>query len=289
MPPDAHIGPVSWVLVFAALVFGSGMSLSGSCISAHLYRLGEGALASAVALIGVILGFILGFATWNDLYLRFIQEAPVVWLPHYWGYGGALLIQLGLLGFIAWLLVKHHRTVDTQHTPVSFFTAWFVNRWPTYLGGMLIGSLATVAYFRIAPLGVTAELGSLARTLGSEANILPSRLEGLDSFSGCATAIKETLLSTNGVFIVGLVFASFAASLFSGQFAFDLPDLRKVLRHFVGGILMGWASMTALGCTVGTLLSGIMAGALSGWIFAVFCIIGLWLTLKLRTRIAWLK
>ncbi len=49
LPPDAHIGPVSWVLAFAALVFGIGMSLSGSCISAHLYRLGEGAFASVFA------------------------------------------------------------------------------------------------------------------------------------------------------------------------------------------------------------------------------------------------
>ena len=32
--------------------------------------------------------------------------------------------------------------------------------------------------------------------------------------------------------------------------------------------------MTALGCTVGVLLSGIQAGALSGWVFLVFCAAG---------------
>lgn len=31
-----------------------------------------------------------------------------------------------------------------------------------------------------------------------------------------------------------------------------------------------WA-MVALGCTVGVILSGIMVGALSGWVFAVAC------------------
>ena len=41
LPPDMHIGPVSWVLVLAGLAFGAGMSVSGSCISAHWYRLGE--------------------------------------------------------------------------------------------------------------------------------------------------------------------------------------------------------------------------------------------------------
>ena len=38
LPPDMHIGPVSWVLVLAGLAFGSGMVVSGSCISAHWYR-----------------------------------------------------------------------------------------------------------------------------------------------------------------------------------------------------------------------------------------------------------
>jgi len=43
--------------------------------------------------------------------------------------------------------------------------------------------------------------------------------------------------------------------------------------------------MLALGCSVGTLLSGIMAGALSGWVFALFCLAGLLLGLKLRQRL----
>ncbi|WP_375409364.1 YeeE/YedE thiosulfate transporter family protein, partial [uncultured Methylobacterium sp.] len=42
LPPGAHIGPVSPILLAAGLSFGAGMAISGSCISAHLYRLGEG-------------------------------------------------------------------------------------------------------------------------------------------------------------------------------------------------------------------------------------------------------
>src|SRR5690606_5108670 len=40
IPPQAHIGPVSWVTVAGGVVFGIGMALSGACISGHLYRLG---------------------------------------------------------------------------------------------------------------------------------------------------------------------------------------------------------------------------------------------------------
>jgi hypothetical protein len=286
LPPDAHIGPVSWVLALAALVFGAGMSISGSCISAHLYRLGEGSLASVLALLGALVGFGLGFLTWNSLYLNSLQAAPVVWLPHHLGYGGSLLLQLGLLSVVAVVLMRAHQASEEAPATTGFWQAIVEQRWPTYVGGLAIGFLGTVAYFRVAPLGVTAELGSIARTTGTYLQLLPERLEGLDSYAGCATAIKETLLSNNGVFILGLVFASFAGALFCGNFKLTLPSLSDAARTFGGGVLMGWGAMTALGCTVGTLLSGIMAAALSGWVFAVFCLLGLWLTWLLRKRLA---
>ena len=49
-----------------------------------------------------------------------------------------------------------------------------------------------------------------------------------------------------------------------------------------GFFLLGWGSLLAMGCTVGTLLSGIMAGAASGWLLGLFCMIGIVLGLKLR-------
>lgn len=65
LPPDAHIGPVSVALAVAALVFGVGMAISGSCLSGHLYRLGEGSPTSPFALIGALFGFGAGFLNWN--------------------------------------------------------------------------------------------------------------------------------------------------------------------------------------------------------------------------------
>jgi uncharacterized protein len=57
LPPTAHIGPVSLALVFAGLSFGAGMAISGSCLSAHFYRLGEGSPTAPFALIGAAGGF----------------------------------------------------------------------------------------------------------------------------------------------------------------------------------------------------------------------------------------
>lgn len=282
LPPDAHIGPLSWVLALGATLFGLGMAISGSCISAHLYRLGEGALASVLALLGALIGFFLGFLCWNTLYLASIQEAPVIWLPAQLGYGGSLLLQLAVLGGLAQLLLRYRKGEEPGPANNGLGELLFGQRWPAWVGGILIGTLALAAYLRVGPLGVTAELGSLSRTAANGLGWLPERLEGLDGFSGCATVVKEALLSNNGLFILGLVFAAWASALLAGDCAPRWPGAREALRNFFGGILLGLGGMLALGCTVGTLLSGIMAGAASGWLFAVFCFIGLIAGLRLR-------
>lgn len=277
LPPDAHIGPVSLALVAGACAFGIGMALSGSCISAHLYRLGEGSLASPLALLGALAGFGLGFMTWNTLYLRAIQEAPILWLPHSLGYGGWTGLQLAVLGGLALLLLRLGRRGDAAAD----------GRWPTHLGGILIGFLGVLAYFRVGPLGVTAELGSIARTTAASLDLLPPRLEGLDGLAGCATAVKEALLSRNGVFVLGLILGSLGGALSAGDFRPRLPSAAEAVRAVAGGVLMGWGAMISLGCTVGVLLSGIMAGAVSGWIFAAVCFAGVWIGWRARQRLGW--
>lgn len=294
LPPDAHIGPVSWVLALAAFAFGLGMAISGSCISAHLYRLGEGSPTSPFALLGTWLGFGLGFLTWNTLYLRVIADAPVIWLPHHLGYAstlGASLAGLALLAVagLAWAGRAIPGRMGTREEAadgsVSVLRAIFVARWPAAVTGLAVGALSAMSYLRVGPLGVTAEIGSLARSAANRWDVLPDTLHGLDGFRGCATVLKDTLLSENGLFVTGLVAASLASALLAGQFAPRWPSRRDVLAGIAGGVLMGWGAMTALGCTVGVLLSGIHAGALSGWVFLVACFAGLGCGLPLRRRL----
>src|SRR5690606_11742300 len=112
-------------------------------------------------------------------------------------------------------------------------------------------------------------------------------LLGLDTLRGCATVVKETLLSPNGLLVVGLVLGSFAAALVGGQFRPALTTRAQIGKGVVGGVLMGWGAMVSVGCTVGVLLSGIDAGALSGWVFLVCCTLGVWLGLSTMRRVGW--
>lgn len=285
LPPEAHIGPVGWPLALAGLVFGLGMALSGGCISAHLYRLGQGHTRAVPALVGALVGFGLGFGTWNAIYLAGVSRAPVLWLPSWLGYGGALAVTLAVLVALAAVLLRHMPPPRAREAaPVTLarvrdaVVRW---RWSAGITGTIVGAVGVLAYLRVEPLGVTAQLGSVSRTALDGTGLLPQRLSGLDTLAGCATAVVQTI-TENGWLLVGLVVASFAAALAGNRFRPSRLTVRGATSALAGGVLLGWGAMTALGCTVGVLLSGISAFAVSGWVFAATTLAGVWLGVRLR-------
>lgn len=217
VPTDAHIAPVSLALVIAGLAFGLGMVISGGCIAGHLYRLPEGHLRSIPALAGVVLGFGLGFLSWDTMYSRFILGAPATWLAAGNEYLLAVLLQLGVLVALGvWLLRwnpavtgRGDRTVDAS----ELRRLVFFKRWPALFTGASVGALAILAYYKDQPLGVTQQISSMTRTSMTEAGWMNSFSPGLDErLAGCVAVVVHTI-TTNGWLIAGIVLASLAAAL----------------------------------------------------------------------------
>ena len=288
LPPAAHIGPVSWPLVIAALTFGIGMSLSGACISGHLYRIGQGYLRAIPALIGVLVGFVIAFLTWNWLYLRAIADAPTIWLPHTFGYAGSILVTFLALIAIAIFAIrkgKNSEPIRSQPiavlTPLNIYRKLIVERWSPITTGALVGIVGTFAYLRVEPLGVTRQLSTSARTFMENRNIGPDSILGLDRMAGCIAVVSEAI-TNNGWLAIGIIGSSFAAALAGGRFKLSKLTFKNSIASLIGGVLLGWGSMTALGCTIGVLLSGTQAFALSGWIFFLFSFLGVWLGIKAK-------
>jgi hypothetical protein len=285
LPPDAHIGPSSWVVVAAGAAFGVGMALSGACISGHLYRLGQGYSRAPLALLGSLFGFGLGFLSWQRIYIDTLIDAPVAWLPATLGYGGALTLQLAVLALLAVLLLRFvpafMASAGGPVTLAGVYDRVFRQRWNPLVTGAIVGVIGVVAYFRVEPLGVTSQLSSMTRTFMAGQGLLADRLNGLDTFAGCAAVVAQAI-TNNGWLIAGLVAGSFAVSLVAKRFQWSALTLRGAVTAFGGGVAMGWGSMLALGCTVGTLLSGISAFAVSGWLFGAAVFLGVWLGIRLR-------
>ena len=288
LPPGAHIGPVSLALVVAGLAFGVGMALSGACISGHLYRIGQGSLRAYPALFGSLIGLGLGFKSWNLLYSKSISDAPTTWLPHKLGYAGALVLTLLVLAVVAALAIKWGKNstpianpVPEKITAATLRQSLFINRWRPLTTGAIFGVIGTFAYLRIEPLGVTRQISTTSRTYFEGKGWIPQNLDGLDLMAGCVAVVSDTIVN-NGWLILGIVLASFAAALTGNRFKFQQITWRNGLTALLGGVLLGWSSMIALGCTVGVLLSGTQSFALSGWVFFATVFIGSWLGIKLK-------
>jgi uncharacterized membrane protein YedE/YeeE len=138
-----------------------------------------------------------------------------------------------------------------------------------------------IAYLRVEPLGVTRQISTTARTFMTDRSIGDETLVGLDRMAGCIAVVSEAI-TNNGWIVIGIVFTSFAAALAGGRFKIDRLTVRNTPTALLGGIFLGWGSMTSLGCTIGVLLSGTQAFALSGWVFFAFLFLGVTVGIKLR-------
>lgn len=291
LPPGAHIAPVSVPLVLGAATFGLGMVLSGACISGHLYRIGQGYLRAIPALFGALIGFGLGFFTWNSLYLEQVSESPVLWLPRWLGYSGSLAVLLLVAAGVAILLVHADRGTpresDRSPAPAQGGTIadlremMLVRRWSPTVTGAIVGVIGIFAYQRTTPLGVTSQLSTISRSFLDSRGALPEVLHGIDMVRGCVAVISNAI-TNNGWLVIGFVVASLAAAVGGGRFKVQRPTIGNSLTALAGGVLLGWGSLTALGCTVGVLLSGTQAFAVSGVVFLAVVFLSVWFGIKLR-------
>ena len=288
LPPLAHIGPVSIPLAVGAFLFGIGMTLSGACISGHLYRIGQGYLRAIPALIGTLIGFGIAFILWNPIYLNFISESPTPWLPHAFGYSGSLILTLVIVTVLAAIAIKKGVNSDPisgerslKITLASIHQKLIRDRWNPLITGALVGAIGTIAYLRVEPLGVTRQISTSARNLSLDNGIGPETLNGLDKMAGCIAIVSEAI-TNNGWLVIGLVGASFAAAIAGNRFKLSRITPVNATTALIGGILLGFGAMISLGCTVGVLLSGSQAFALSGWVFFASVFLGVWTGIKLR-------
>jgi uncharacterized membrane protein YedE/YeeE len=91
-----------WGSLVGGVIFGIGMVVAGGCGSGTLWRVGEGNLKLWIALFA--------FATSNSLMTGWLESSGIrqtlgaaVFLPHYFGWEGAILLVVGVS--LIWYLV----------------------------------------------------------------------------------------------------------------------------------------------------------------------------------------
>lgn len=293
VPPNANVLPIGWHLVVGGLLFGVGMVVAGGCVSGSIYRMGEGYVASWVSFGGLMLGLAAAAYTWNWWWDFSIADGPRIWLPTYLGHAGALIVTL--LGLLAvYLLVLWWESRGGLTLPEMPFKASedesfraklsdslrrvFVHGWPITTGGALLGFLNLLMFLNSHPWGFTGEVSRWVIGFTNMMGIGPGELQGASSLPGCALEVAESGILHHMLFLVwGMVFGSFIAALFAGEFKIRQPrQKRRYVQAVGGGVVMGYGAGLAMGCTIGAFFSAIPSLAANGWVFALFLAIGAW-------------
>ena len=274
--------------IVGGLVFGAGMTLGSGCGSKTLVRLGAGSLKSVVVFVFFGIAaymtlkglFAVGRAAWIDpvaidLAARGLPSQDLPTLIAAWSGGSkrvveaavALVVAGGLLAFV-------------------FKDRDFRTSFDHVLGGAVVGLTIVGGWYVTGHLGFgenpqTLEdtfFGTNSRTIESLSYTAPVgfTLELLMLWS------DKSLTVTFGIAaVMGIVLGSFAYALASSSFRWEgFAGVEDTANHVVGGILMGFGGVTALGCTVGQGLSGVSTLALGSFLASFAIIAGSAATMK---------
>ncbi len=259
---------LGWVgAIVGGLLFGFGMTLGSGCANRTLVRLGAGNLKSLVTIL--FLG-IFAYMTLRGLtgLVRVQVEA----------FSNLDLDEFGLAS-------QGFPDILSALTGLSAEAA----RWaivPAFAGGLLWFCFKS-ASFRASPRHLVAGLvlGALVPAGWYVTGVIgyddfdPTPLASLSFVAPAGDSIQYLMTFTGSTInfgigtVSGVIVGSFVAARLSGEFRVEsFSEANDMIRHMVGGALMGIGGIMALGCTIGQGMAGMSTLAL-GSLIAVLSII----------------
>ena len=278
---SAHVPWLSHVV--GGFLFGFGMTLASGCGSKTLLRIGAGNLKSFIVLVFLAVGAYMtlkgAFAplrTFGLDVVRFDVAAKTSDLP-------ALAMAAGLTTARAWLPL----VVAAAIAAFVFRSRDFRASPELVIGGLLIGAVIVGGWYVSGHLGYLAED---PQTLDEKFFATDSgRMESFSFVAPAAYLLELLLLWTDqsrlvtfGIAgVLGLIAGSAAMALATRSFRWEsFTSVEDMSNHVVGGLLMGFGGVTALGCTIGQGLTGVSTLAIGSFIALAAIVAGCVAALK---------
>ncbi len=269
------------------LLFGVGMTLGSGCGSKTLIRIGAGNLKSVVVFI--VIG-ISAYMTLKGLFGAFrvgVLEKATFSLP-----GGQDLPSLltGPLGASkATLMLVLSVAIGLALFGFIFSSREFRGNGNNILGGVIVGLVVIGAWYVSGHVGHLEEDPNTLQEAFVGTN--SGRMEAFSFVAPLAYTLEYLMLWTDTSRVVtfgiasaiGVVAGSAAYALASRSFRWEgFRDAEDTAMHLIGGVLMGFGGVTALGCTIGQGISGVSTLALGSILTFVSIVIGSALTMKVQ-------
>lgn len=276
---------VPWLShIVGGLLFGIGMTLGSGCGSKSLIRAGAGNLKSLIVLV------FLGAAAYMTLKGVFAPWRANGLDPFRWSVGAktsdlpALAMAAGVATAVrVWLPL----VIVAALALFVFANRDFRSAPEMIVGGLVVGAVIVAGWYVSGHLGYLAED---PQTL--EEHFIATNSGRMESFSFVAPVayLLELLLLwtdqsrvvTFGIAgVLGMMVGSGVMALATRRFRWEgFASVEDVANHVVGGILMGFGGVTALGCTIGQGLTGVSTLAVGSFITLFSIIAGCVMALK---------
>jgi uncharacterized membrane protein YedE/YeeE len=263
--------------IVGGFLFGVGMTLGSGCGSKTLIRVGAGNLKSLV--VYIFLG-IAAYMTLRGLLGAFrvgvLEKAAITLpqgqdLPSLFGWNRAVLAALIGGGMLAFVYASRQFRSTFDYT----------------LGGVVTGLVVVGGWYVSGHLGRVAEDPNTLQEAFVATNT--GRMESFSFVAPFAFTLEYLMLWTDKSKIITYGIAS-AAGVIAGSAAYALAtrsfrwegfrDAEDTANHIVGGVLMGFGGITALGCTIGQAISGFSTLALGSIMTFVAIVAGSAATMK---------
>jgi uncharacterized membrane protein YedE/YeeE len=258
-------------------LFGVGMTLGSGCGSKTLIRVGAGNLKSVV--VYIFLG-IAAYMTLRGLFGAFrvgVLEKAAITLPQ----GQDLP---SLLGFNRAILAA---LIGAAMLAFIYSSKAFRSSFDYTLGGVVTGLVVVGGWYVSGHVGHVAEDPNTLQEAFVATNT--GRMESFSFVAPFAYTLEYLMLWTDKSKLITYGIAS-AAGVIAGSAAYALAtrsfrwegfrDAEDTANHMVGGMLMGFGGITALGCTIGQAISGFSTLALGSIITFIAIVAGSAATMK---------
>ena len=270
------------------LVFGVGMTLASGCGNKTLVRVGGGNLKSVVVFI--YMGFA-AMVTLKGILGAFrvkVLQAPAVTLQ----LDHSQTIPALLTG-IGGLDVKTMQLVATGVIALAILIFVFVDRefrkhLDNNLAGLIIGLVVVGGWYVTGHMGLAENPETLEVTyFGTNSHLAESM-----SFIAPTAYTMElwaywTDSSTIVTFAIATVFGvgigSFIYALITRSFRWEhFSSSQDMFYHIIGGTLMGFGGVTAMGCTIGQGITGVSTLSLGSFLVFFSIVAGSAITMKIQ-------
>jgi uncharacterized membrane protein YedE/YeeE len=264
--------------LLGGMLFGIGMTLASGCGQRTLVRLGGGNLKSLVVML------VLGLTAYTTMRgLLALVRVNVIEVTNL-NLGKTGVADQGIDTLIAVAAgIENSAAVSWAVTALlgggliifAFASASFRRRFDDIMAGIVVGLIIPAGWYVTGVIGFD--------------DFEPVRFESYTFVAPVGESLQYLMTYTGSTInfgvatVAGVILGSFLYAVLTRKFQVETFIVRSdMVRHILGGILMGFGGVLALGCTVGQGITGMSTLALGSLMALVSIVFGSALTMKVE-------